>query len=164
MEITIRKAVRNDLESINTIYHYYVLNSTCTYQTEIETIAGRIEWFEKHNDDYPVIVALSGKELVGWASLSRFHTRAAYKPTVENSIYIKDECRNNGIGKLLLDELIKKACELNYHSIIAGISGDQEASIVLHSKKGFKKVAHLSEVGFKFNKWLDVIYMQLILE
>jgi L-amino acid N-acyltransferase len=164
IKIIILDAVKSDLKTINDIYNYYVLNSTCTYQTEEETLENRMEWFENHNSDYPVIVAKIESEIAGWASISRFHPRKAYTPTVENSIYIKNEHRNKGIGKILLSEIIDRTKRLGYHSIIAKISSDQEASIKLHSKFGFIKVAHLKEVGFKFNNWLDILYMQLIFQ
>jgi L-amino acid N-acyltransferase YncA len=163
INITIRKATQNDLDIINKIYNHYVINSTCTYQTEPESLAERKVWFAHHNDDYPVMVAENERSVIGWGSLSRYRNRAAYKPTVENSIYISHENIGKGIGTLLLSELIRHARDRDFHSIIAQISGDQDASIGLHEKLGFAKVAHLKEVGFKFNTWLDVVFYQLLL-
>jgi L-amino acid N-acyltransferase len=161
MERIIRKATENDLTAINDIYNYYVLTFPCTFQTEIETMQDRTQWFQFHGDEYPIIVWEVDKEILGWASLSSFQKRQAYKPTVENSIYIRSDSLRKGMGSFLLKELIELAKNSGYRSIIAKISADQQASIVMHEKFGFQKVAHLKEVGFKFNKWLDVVYYQL---
>jgi L-amino acid N-acyltransferase YncA len=163
MEKLIRKATENDLNAINDIYNYYVLNSTCTFQTEIETIQDRMNWFQSHGGEYPIIVCEINKEIIGWASLSPFHKRQAYKPTVENSVYISNDNLRKGLGASLLKEIIKLAKNIGYHSIIAKISEDQNASVVLHEKFSFQKVAHLKEVGFKFNKRIDVVFYQLII-
>ena len=163
MDVLIRNALEKDLSSINSIYNYYVECSTCTFQIKAETIEDRKKWFIDHKEGYPVIVAELDNEIIGWASLSGFHKREAYKPTVENSVYVKADKTGIGIGSLLLEELIKRARSYNYHSIIAGISADQKASINLHKKFKFKKAALLREVGNKFNKFLDVAYYQLML-
>jgi L-amino acid N-acyltransferase YncA len=166
MELKIRKAEIKDLNSINEIYNYYVMNSTCTYQTEPESIESRIEWFSSpviDREKYPVIVCELHDEVIGWASISPFNKRTGYKLTVQDSIYIRNDMLNKGIGSMLLKELIRLSKSIGYHSIIAGISSDQEPSIKLHEKFNFKKSAHLKEVGFKFNKWLDVVYFQLII-
>lgn len=163
MERLIRKATENDLNAINDIYNYYVLNSTCTFQTEVETIQDRMNWFQSHGDEYPIIVCEINKEIIGWASLSPFHKRKAYKPTVENSVYIRNDNLRKGFGTSLSKELIKLAKKIGYHSIIAKISEDQNASVVLHEKLSFQKAAHLKEVGFKFNKRIDVVFYQLII-
>jgi L-amino acid N-acyltransferase len=161
MERIIRKATEDDLKIINDIYNRYVLNSTCTFQTEIESMPDRMQWFQSHGDDYPIIICEANQEILGWASLSPFHKRQAYNPTVENSIYIRSDSLRRGLGASLLKELIERARDIGYRSIIAKISADQQASILMHEKFGFQKVAHLKEVGFKFNKRLDVVYYQL---
>jgi L-amino acid N-acyltransferase len=163
IELKIRKAEINDLIAINDIYNYYVASSTCTYQTNLETMEERNAWFNEHDKDYPIIVAENNEIVIGWASISRFKKREAYKPTIESSIYVRHDRLFKGIGAILLREIIKIAKEIGYHSIIAGISDDQEVSILLHEKHGFTKVAHLKEVGYKFNKRLDVVYYQLLL-
>jgi len=162
MKIKIRNAKQNDLAVINDIYNYYVLNSTCTFQTEPETFEGRNKWFNEHNEEYPIIVAENNR-IIGWASISKYQKRQAYKPTVENSIYIRNDKLGNGVGTILITEIIRLAKDIGYHSIVAVISGDQELSIHFHERHGFKKVAHLKEAGYKFNKWLDVVYYQLLL-
>jgi L-amino acid N-acyltransferase YncA len=157
----IRPATEADLAAINDIYNYYVLNSTCTYQEEPETMDNRRQWFKRHGGIHPVIVAVTDNRVTGWGSLSSYHARSAYRFTVENSLYIHHELHGRGIGSLLLEELIVRARHLGHRAIIAGIDGQQTASVALHRKFHFEKVGHLKDVGLKFGRWLDVIYMEL---
>jgi phosphinothricin acetyltransferase len=160
----IRLAEDADLQDINDIYNYYVPRSTCTYQLEPEPIEGRVEWFRQHPADrYPVIVAVLDGVIAGWGSLSPFRPRAAYAPTVEASVYIHHDFHRRGLGRLILEDLIHRARKAGFHSLIGGASADQTASIALQESMGFQKVAHLVEVGLKFGKRLDVVYLQLML-
>lgn len=163
MVITIRLATAADLPEINAIYNHFVLCSTCTYQLEPSTAEERAQWFEAHGEEHPATVAVVDGRIVGWGSLSRFHARAAYNRTVENSVYVHHQWHRKGIGRALLKDLIERARTLGHHTIIAGISADQAASVELHRVFGFEKVAHLKQVGHKFNRWLDVVYMQYML-
>jgi phosphinothricin acetyltransferase len=162
--ITIRPATESDLAAINDIYNHYVLHSTCTYQEEPEPPDGRRQWFKHHGDTHPVIVAEAGGQVAGWGALSAYHPRSAYRRTVENSVYVHHRQHRRGIGSLLLRELIVRARKLGHHAIIAGIDADQPGSVALHTKFHFEPVGHLKQVGFKFGRWLDVIYMELILD
>ena len=158
---SVRPAIESDLLAINDIYNHYVLTSTCTYQEELESLEGRQRWFHHHGDRHPVIVAEADSRVVGWGSLSPYHPRSAYRHTVENSVYVDHQHHRLGIGSLLLQALVSRARGLEHRVIIAGIDGDQAASIRLHTKFQFLKVGHLAQVGFKFGRWLDVIYMEL---
>jgi phosphinothricin acetyltransferase len=161
----IRLATADDLPAINDIYNYYVDRSTCTYQLVHETLADRQAWFADHPPDkYPVTVAEQEGVVVGWGSLSKFRPRAAYAPTVEASVYIHHGFHRRGLGRLLLVDLIERARAAGFHSLIGGASADQTASLALQDSLGFVRVAHLKEVGFKFGRWLDVIYSQLMLK
>jgi phosphinothricin acetyltransferase len=160
--LAIRLATPADLPAINELYNHYVIHSTCTYQTEPETLEARRNWFERHSAKHPVTVATRGEVVVGWASLSRFHSRAAYANTVENSIYVHHEWHRQGIGGALLDDLIVRARQIGHHTILAGIDAEQAGSLAIHASRGFTEVAHLKQVGYKFSRWLDVIYMQLL--
>lgn len=162
--ITIRPATEADLAAINDIYNHYVLQSTCTYQEEIEPIEGRRDWFRRHGKEHPVIVADMGNQIVGWGSLSPYHKRSAYRRTVENSVYVHQEFHRRGIGSLLLKELIVRARDIGHRAIIAAIDGEQPASVALHAAFRFQHVGRLQQVGFKFGRWLDVVYMELLLE
>jgi phosphinothricin acetyltransferase len=160
----IRPATDADLPAINDIYNHYVLHSTCTYQEAPESMEGRRRWFAHHGEAHPIIVAEAENRIVGWGSLSAYHARSAYRRTVENSVYVHHELHRRGIGSVLLEELITRARSLRHHVIIAAIDGEQPASVALHARFGFQKVGHMKHLGFKFNRWLDVIYMELLLE
>jgi len=162
--MTIRLATSADLPAINDIYNYYVLRSTCTYQLEPETLADREAWFLTHlPDKYPVTVAELDGQIAGWGSLSKFRDRAAYAPTVEASVYIRHDLHRRGLGRAHLADLIERARQIGYHSIIGGASGEQTASIALQESLGFIRVAHFQQIGYKFGQWLDVVFMQLML-
>jgi phosphinothricin acetyltransferase len=156
----IRKAEAGDLTRINEIYNHYVTRSTCTFQVEPETLALRTQWFNARNEKYPVMVAVEGGKILGWGAISRFKKRAAYAFTGELSVYVDFQVLHRGIGEQLLRDLLERAKNLGFHTLISIIAADQAPSLMLHEKLGFYKVARLEEVGYKFNRWLDVIYMQ----
>jgi phosphinothricin acetyltransferase len=159
----IRLATPRDLPAINAIYNHYVLHWTSTYQTEPSTPEERAAWFDAHGEKHPVTVAERAGEIVAWGSLSRFHPRAAFARTVENSVYVRADCLRQGFGALILNDLIARARALRHHVIVAGISADQTASVEVHRRHGFVECGRLKEVGYKFDRWLDVVYMQLVL-
>ena len=163
--IKLRPAIREDCPGILTIYNDAVLKTTASYDYEPRTIRHRRAWFDEHQrDGYPIFVAVDETGLIlGWGSLSAYHDRAGYRFTVENSIYIAEEHRGKGIGKMLLEALIEAARERGFHCIIAAIDGANQVSIELHRKFGFEVVGHFKRVGYKFNRWLDVVYMELLL-
>lgn len=168
MTSSIRLATPADLPAINDIYNYYVLNSTCTYQLDPSTPAQREAWFAHHCPTLPVTVAeipappgiQAPPTLVGWASLSYFHERPAYRFTVENSLYVHHAFHRRGIGGALLADLIRRADDLGYRNIIANIDADQTPSIALHRAFGFTQVGHLPRVGYKFDRWLGIVFLQ----
>jgi phosphinothricin acetyltransferase len=124
----------------------------------------RRQWFKtKQEQGFPVFVATENENIVGLSSIGPFRAWAAYKYSVENSVYVSTECRGKGIGKLLMPPLIDAARELKLHTIIAGIDATNEASLKLHGHFGFKEVAHFKEVGYKFDRWLDLKFLQLLL-
>lgn len=165
MSPIIRLATAADLSAINDIYNYYVLRSTCTYQLEPEPLEGRREWFAKHPPEkYPVTVAEIDGEVVAWGSLSKFRDRAAYDGTVEASIYVHHDRHRQGLGRSLLTDLIIRARQLGFHTLIGGVSADQTASLRLQESLGFQQVARFKEVGEKFGQKLDVIFLQLMLQ
>lgn len=162
-DIRIRLATADDLDRINEIYNHYVLHSTCTYQEEPHSAEERARWFEDHGPAHPVTVAEIDGQVIGWGSLSPFHSRSAYRFSTENSIYVDHAWHRRGVGGRLLGDLIARGRAAGHHTIVAGIDGEQGASVAIHEKFGFERVAHLRQVGFKFNRWLDVIYMQVML-
>jgi phosphinothricin acetyltransferase len=163
LDVIIRLATAADLPAINAIYNHYVATSTCTYQYEPETEEGRLAWFTAHGEKHPVTVAEVDGEVVGWGALSPFRTRAGYRFTVEASIYVRHNMHRRGIGKAVLSDLIDRARKLGYHAMVGGTSADQAASVALQESMGFQKAGCLKEIGFKFDHWLDVVFMQLLL-
>ena len=112
-------------------------------------------------DNYPVFVAVNDqKTVVGWSSLNRFHERMGYQFTVDNSVYVAAGQRGNGIGTLLMPPLINGAKARGLHAIIALIGANNESSIRLHARFGFERAGLLKQVGFKFDRWLDLVYME----
>ena len=109
-------------------------------------------------------VAAAGDEIVGWGSLSGYRERSAYRFTCENSVYVRHDRQGHGIGSVLLADLIQRATALDYRSIIAGIDAEQAASIALHTKFGFIECGRQGKVGYKFDRWLDVLFLQKFLQ
>jgi phosphinothricin acetyltransferase len=163
--MNVRPATRDDLPGILEIYNEAVLNTTATYDYEPRTLEHRVAWFEDHvKHNYPVFVAVNGDgRVAGWSALNRYHDRKGYQFSTENSVYVAADQRGKGTGKLLLKPLIDAARERGLHAILAGIDAQNEASIRLHAAFGFVKVAHFKQVGFKFGRWLDVVYLELLL-
>jgi len=161
--VRLRPMTEADLDAVNAIYNHYVRHSTCTYQLEPETDAARVAWFHDHGPTHPLLVAEQDGRVVGWASLSRFNARGGYARTVESSVYVDHEHHRRGIGGALLAELVARGRTLGHHLIIAGIDASQTGSVALHARFGFVAAGHLREAGYKFNRWLDVLYMQLLL-
>ena len=161
--LTLRLATEADLPAIREIYNYYVLTSTCTYQLKPDTEEERLAWYQGRTEMHPVTVAESDGEVIGWGSLSPHKQRAGYARTVEGSIYVRDGHQRRGIGKSLLLDLIQRARDLGHHVIIGGACTQHPGSIALQLSVGFERVGMFREVGYKFGRWLDVEYLQLIL-
>jgi L-amino acid N-acyltransferase YncA len=159
--VRLRAMTESDLGAVNAIYNHYVLRSTCTYQLEPETEAARAVWFRGHGPAHPLLVAEHDGRVVGWGSLSPFHPRGGYAHTVEDSVYVDHDFHRRGVGGALLAEIVARARVLGHHLIIAGIDAEQAGSIVLHARFGFVEAGRLREAGYKFGRWLDVVYMQL---
>jgi L-amino acid N-acyltransferase len=162
--VTIRKAAIDDLESITEIYNEAILNTTATFDTQPKTLDEQKKWYQNHQPNYPILVAEQDRLIVGWASLSKWSDRCAYCGTAEASIYIKKEYRGKGIGKQILDELLKEGEDMELHTVIARVAGDNQASLRLFKSKGFKDIGVMREVGRKFGKLLDVYLLQKIFE
>ncbi len=160
-QVRLRLASAADADAINRIYNFYVLTSTATFEIEPVTLEERLDWLARHGERYPVLVAESGDTVVGWSSLSPFHPRPGYRHTAEDSVYIDDAWRGRGLGRLLLSHILDHARLLGYHAVIARIGdSDNAASRSLHASQGFELVGIEREVGYKFDRWLDVVIMQ----
>ena len=161
----IRPAVRADCPGILAIYNDAVLKTTASYDYEPRTLGQREAWFDDHQrDGFPVLVAEdSAGRVVGWSALNRYHDRMGYRFTSENSIYVAEDFRGRGLGSALLEPLLESARERGLHAIIAAIDAENVASIRLHARFGFEQVGLFRQVGFKFGRWLDVLYMERLL-
>ena len=159
----IRTVKLGDAREIAEIYNYYILNSCVTFEelaVSPEEMRGRIEATKLK---FPWLVFEKESEILGYAYASAWKPRSAYKHTAEITVYLKKEATKNGFGSLLYAALISQLIDLGFHALIGGISLPNEASIALHEKFGFEKIAQFKEVGYKFQKWIDVGYWELLI-
>lgn len=162
--VTIRDAVEDDLPELLAIYNDIILHTTAVYDYEPHTLEMRRQWFvTKRQQGFPVFVAEEKERILGFSSIGPFRAWAAYQYSVENSVYVAASARGRGVGKLLIPPLIGAAKKLQLHTIIAGSDATNEASIGLHLSFGFEEVAHFKEVGWKFGRWLDLKFLQLMI-
>ena len=159
----IRPAGSADLTHINAIYNYFVAHSTCVWTTQPCSEPERKTWYQEHGPSMPVLVAEYSGRVVGWSALGSFRDAYTAAGTLEDSIYVHHDFHRQRIGSQLLQALIEEARHLGLRSILANISAEQTPSVRLHEKFGFQKVAHLRDVGQKFNQRFDAIYLQLLL-
>lgn len=165
MHLIIRSAAPKDLPSLLEIINHAILNTTAIYDYEPRTLEQQQAWLEQmYNDGLPVIVAEMDGEVIGYGSYSMFRPKVGYKFTMEHSIYLNERSRGMGIGSRLLESLIQRARESGVHTMVAGIDAANRGSIEFHKKYGFVEKGYLKEVGYKFDQWLDLVFMQLILE
>jgi L-amino acid N-acyltransferase len=176
MAVNIRKATVKDVEQIMGIYNWAIENTTGTFDTEIKTYENRVSWFTQRETHYSVYVAeyekdltlpgikgTKNKEIAGFISLNKWSERAAYDITPEVSMYVQPEYQGQGIGQELLAKIIEDAkLSQKIVSILARITVGNKPSIVIHNKFGFKKTGVLEKAGIKFDKYLDVVFMQLM--
>lgn len=161
--VTVRPAVIADAEAIRRIYNAEVLGQTSTFDLVPRTLEDQQRWLAERSGAFSAIVAVDRSGLLGFASLSPYKERAAYRTTVEDSVYVDREAAGRGIGTLLLSRLVEIARESGFHSVMARIEASGAASRALHAKCGFQLVGVERQVGRKFGRWLDVAVMQLLL-
>ena len=162
-DCSIRLATRADAEDINDIQNHYVVRSTATFLTDPLTLEQRLAWLENRSQAHPVIVAQSDGLVAGWGSLEVFRARPAYRHTAEFSIYVHHEQHRRGIGRAILADLLARARALGHHALVGGCCSESAAIIALLEASGFSRVAHFREVGRKFDRWLDVVFLQRLL-
>ena len=164
MNITIRPALETDLQSILDIVNHSILYSTANYNYDVQSLEDQLKWFElKQLLNFPVIVAIDNNEVVGFGTYGTFREKIGYQFTVEHSIYIAPNQITKGIGKLIMSELIILAKQQKIHTMIGGIDASNTYSIDFHRKFGFTECGVIKEAGFKFDRWLDLQFMQLLL-
>ena len=163
-EVLIRDANESDLPVILDIYNDVIVNTTAVYSEKPHTLQMRKDWYlDRINNDFPVFVADINGNIAGFCSFGHFRAWPCYRYTAELSLYVEGSYRGKGISKIMLQALIDRAREMNVHALLAGISADNQISINLHRSFGFVEVAHFKEVGYKFGRWLDLKFLELIL-
>lgn len=161
---TIRPAEHTDLPAILAIYNDAVLNSTAAYDIEPSTLEQRTAWFEERaRQGFPVVVAEVDGAVIGFGGYGKFREKPGYRFTVEHTVYVAPDRRGRGIGRALLAELIGRARAQGMHAMVGGIDSENAGSLRFHLALGFVEVARFREVGHKFGRWLDIIFVELIL-
>ncbi|SDZ77474.1 arsinothricin resistance N-acetyltransferase ArsN1 family B [Microbulbifer marinus] len=161
----IRFAQPDDAEQIADIYNHYIRNTVATFETEPVSgseMAGRIT--DVAANGLPWLVAEGESGISGYAYATPWRSRAAYRRSVEASVYLHTDARGRGLGSILYRALFDELKQRSIHAVICGIALPNTASVALHEKFGMEKVAHFKEVGFKFDRWIDVGYWQCLLE
>jgi L-amino acid N-acyltransferase YncA len=161
--VTIRQAELTDAAAIAEIYNEAVLTTTATFDIEAKSVEERAQWLQSHDLRHPVLVAVIGGRVVGWASLTPWSERRAYDDTAETSFYVHSNHRGCGIGRKLKQAIIEEARRLGYHTLIALVAEGADASIHLNESTGFVHVGTLKQVGHKFERRLDVHILQKML-
>jgi phosphinothricin acetyltransferase len=161
--ISVRLATIDDAAAIMAIYNVEVENHTSTFDLVPRTLDDQRAWLAQRSGAFSAVVASIDDDVVGFASLSPYKERAAYRTTVENSVYVSRQHPRLGIGRTLLHHVIDIGADSGFHSIMARIEASGTASRALHAACGFELVGVEREVGRKFNRWLDVAVMQLML-
>lgn len=162
--IEIREAKPEDVPAITVIFNDAILNTTAVYFYDPVNEENRLEWLQiKHKDGWPVFVAEAEGQVLGFSTFGPFRPWPAYLHSVEHSVYVHPDHRGKGIGKHLIPPLLETAKAKNMHTLIAGIDASNAASVRLHGHFGFVQVAHFKQVGFKFGRWLDLLFMQKML-
>jgi L-amino acid N-acyltransferase YncA len=163
-QVVIRHANATDLPAILDIYNHAIINTTAVYQEDVHTLPMREAWFiDKLKHGHPVFVATEANNVIGFSTYGPFRNWPGYRFTVEHSVYVHYNYQGKGVGRLLLQSIIDHARNKGMHALIAGIDSESAGSLRLHQLMGFVEVAHFKQVGFKFGRWLDLKFLQLIL-
>jgi L-amino acid N-acyltransferase YncA len=165
MAIVIEDAVEADLPGILAIYNYVILHSTAVYTDAPETLEQRETWWrQRRAQGYPVLVARDTADVLGFASFGDFRPAwPGYRFTVEHSVYVRSDCQQVGTGTALMQLLLARATGLGKHAILGGIDAENTTSIRFHERLGFVQVARFRQVGWKFGRWLDLVFLERLL-
>jgi L-amino acid N-acyltransferase YncA len=162
--LTVRDALESDLPAVLAIYNDVVATTTAVYRDDPATLDDRAAWWrDRVAQGLPVLVAVDGDEVVGFASFGDFRAWPGYRFTVEHSVHVRADHRGRGVGHALMVPLIERARALGKHVMVAGVDADNAGSIRFHQRLGFERAGHLREVGFKFGRRLDLVFLQRIL-
>ncbi|KAI8062035.1 acyl-CoA N-acyltransferase [Thamnidium elegans] len=162
---TVRAAVESDVPQILEIYNERIANSTCLFMYDQVPLDNRLTWFmETKTKGYPIIVAAEKEtnKAIAYANYGGFRPHTAFILTTEISLYIHQNHQRRGLGRLMLTEMLRIAIEMKFRNLIAGITAENEGSVILFDKFGFKNVGHFHDVGYKFGRYLDVVFLEYI--
>ena len=163
--IEVRDASADDLPAILAIYNDVIATTTAVYRDDPATLDDRQAWWEARvAQGYPVLVADDGGAILGFASFGDFRAWPGYRFTVEHTVHVRSDCRGQGVGHELMIALLARGRVLRKHVMMAGVDAENMGSIRFHERLGFERVGHLREVGFKFGRRLDLVFMQKILD
>jgi len=160
-EVSIRRATLGDARVIAEIYNHYVTTSTATFDTEPKSVGDRIAWLTEHGETHPVLVAEQSGEVVGWGALSSYRERPAWRHTAEVAVYVAAARTGQGVGPRLLEALVGAAREIGHHVLLSQIVADNVASLRMTERAGFERVGTLEQVGYKFDRWIDLELLRL---
>ena len=162
--LQLRDAREEDLAGVLAIYNDVIATTTAIYRDDPATLEDRREWWQARAAlGYPVLVAVEEGEVVGFASFGDFRASPGYRYTVEHSVHVRAGRRGSGLGQALMQPLIARARALGKHVMMAGVDADNAGSIRFHERLGFERVGRLREVGFKFGRRLDLVFLQRLL-
>jgi L-amino acid N-acyltransferase YncA len=157
----VRDATEADLPMILAIYNEIIANTTAVFsENPVALDDRRAWWLARVAQGYPVLVACDSGSVCGFATFGDFRAWPCYRHTIEHSVHVRADCRGRGVGKRLVTELLPRAAALGKHVMIAGVDAANSVSIGMHESLGFEQVAHFREVGRKFGRWLDLIFLQ----
>jgi len=158
-----RSATTEDAAAMVEILNHYIAHSTTTFLTTPQTLEDRLKWFDQRSDVHPAIMVEHEEAVIAWGALSPHNPRSGYRHTADVSVYVGPDFHRQGIGRMIVTELVGRARTIGHHTLIAVCCSESVASIALHESLGFSRVGQLREVGRKFDRWLDNVYLQLLL-
>ncbi len=158
-------ATEGDLPGILAIFNDVIATTTAVYREEPVSLDERRTWMRSRlAAGYPVLVAKDAQGVAGFASFGEFRAWPCYRHTVEHTVHVRSDVRGQGIGRTLLEALVARASALGKHVLVAGIDADNAVSLRLHQRLGFEEVGRFREVGHKFDRWLDLVFLQRLLQ
>jgi len=162
--LDIRDAEEADLPGLLQIYNDVIATSTAVYSYLQVTLEDRRDWWKARvGSGYPVLIAADDSGVLGFSSFADFRSWPGYRFTVEHSVHVRADIRGRGIGREMVAALFPRAAALGKHVMIGGVDAANTASIRFHERLGFERVGHLRQVGFKFDRWLDLVFLQRLI-